>query len=85
MAADNGVVAEDFDTDPDMADVVHSETCVGRRVELVGGWPLVLALGSVARCDHPRPSPVVVDWKRRQDEQQTDLLKLGHPAVDWTL
>ena len=60
MAADNGAVVEGFDTDPDMAAVVHFGTCVERWMELVGGSPLVLVLSPVARCGHPRPSPVVV-------------------------
>lgn len=82
MAADNGAVVEDFDTDPGMAVVVYSETFVERWMELAGGSRLVLVLALVALWGHPRPSLVVVGRRKRQGERQTGLLELGHPVVD---
>lgn len=70
MAADTGdVVVEGFDTDPGMAVVANSGTCVERLMELVGGSPLVLVLAPMAHCGHPRLSLVVVGRKKKQDER----------------
>ena len=70
MVADNGdAVVEGFDTDPGMAAVANSGTCVEHLMELVGGSPLVLVLAPTAHCGHPRLSLVVVGRKKRQGER----------------